>query len=412
MLVTVSDRKLQVSDNGQPAAVSYYLADVMSANDYYPFGMMMPGRKYSSDGYRYGFNGKENDNDVKGAGNQQDYGMRVYDPRLGKFLSEDPLTQKYPELTPYQFASNNPIKMIDLDGLEGAEPKKPGGKEFETTEVTHTACASDNPGCDPDDPSTFIKTTYIWHEGGFKGSKPGWYTESDYFNSVLKPLGKAYNNFQDNSVKKDMELYVDFVFSRKGDYNYYGIIQSAAKYLKENPTYDSWARNIPIWGSYKQAELDFSVGKWGWGTFNTGLALSDMFLLKSAFQAPVKSFLAEGANGFKKYFGIGMSHNYGASVSRWKGLGLDMGGYKHHWLISQELMESYPILKPLGNQTWNLTRFSTQAAHMRWAHGQTYGGISYPFSGFLYPFTSTPNWFKLGLMPSIGGRFYQSEKRK
>jgi RHS repeat-associated protein len=81
--------------------------------------MGMPGRKHSVDGaYRYGFNGKENDNDVKGEGNQQDYGMRVYDPRLGKFLSVDPITKKYPMLTPYQFASNSPISGIDLDGLE------------------------------------------------------------------------------------------------------------------------------------------------------------------------------------------------------------------------------------------------------------------------------------------------------
>ncbi|MEZ2442984.1 RHS repeat-associated core domain-containing protein [Chitinophaga sp. RCC_12] len=46
--------------------------------------------------YRYGFNGKENDNEVKGEGNQQDYGMRIYDPRLGRFLSVDPLTKGYP----------------------------------------------------------------------------------------------------------------------------------------------------------------------------------------------------------------------------------------------------------------------------------------------------------------------------
>ena len=44
--------------------------------------------------------------------------MRIYDPRLGKFLSVDPLTKQYPELTPYQFASNRPIDGIDLDGLE------------------------------------------------------------------------------------------------------------------------------------------------------------------------------------------------------------------------------------------------------------------------------------------------------
>jgi RHS repeat-associated protein len=69
--------------------------------------------------YRYGFNGKEIDNEVYGAGNQQDYGMRIYDPRLGRFLSTDPITDEYPELTPYQFASNTPIQAIDLDGLEG-----------------------------------------------------------------------------------------------------------------------------------------------------------------------------------------------------------------------------------------------------------------------------------------------------
>ncbi len=56
---------------------------------------------------------------MKGAGNQQDYGMRIYDPRLGRFLSVDPITKKYPELTPYQFASNTPIAAIDMDGLEG-----------------------------------------------------------------------------------------------------------------------------------------------------------------------------------------------------------------------------------------------------------------------------------------------------
>jgi RHS repeat-associated protein len=87
--------------------------------------MGMPGRKYSasSSSYRYGFNGKENDSEVKGQGNQQDYGMRIYDPRLGKFLSVDPLQEEYPELTPYQFASNNPIQNIDLDGLEGSDYK-------------------------------------------------------------------------------------------------------------------------------------------------------------------------------------------------------------------------------------------------------------------------------------------------
>jgi RHS repeat-associated protein len=93
-----------------------------------PFGMTMPGRKFESDNYRYGFNGKENDNEVKGESNQQDYGMRIYDPRLGRFLSEDPITSDYPELTPYQFASNEPIAGIDLDGLERVRYNAQTGK--------------------------------------------------------------------------------------------------------------------------------------------------------------------------------------------------------------------------------------------------------------------------------------------
>ena len=44
--------------------------------------------------------------------------MRIYDPRLGRFLSVDPIANQYPNLTPYQFASNTPIKAIDQDGLE------------------------------------------------------------------------------------------------------------------------------------------------------------------------------------------------------------------------------------------------------------------------------------------------------
>ncbi len=80
--------------------------------------MQMPGRVFSSASYRYGFNGKENDNDVKGTGNQQDYGMRIYDPRLGKFLSVDPLAKEYSWNSTYAFAENDVIRSIDLDGME------------------------------------------------------------------------------------------------------------------------------------------------------------------------------------------------------------------------------------------------------------------------------------------------------
>ena len=79
----------------------------------------MPGRKFSqpNSSYRYGFNGKEQDKETTGT-STYDYGFRIYNPALGRFLSVDPLTVNYPMLTPYQFASNCPISGIDLDGLE------------------------------------------------------------------------------------------------------------------------------------------------------------------------------------------------------------------------------------------------------------------------------------------------------
>ena len=64
--------------------------------------------------YRFTFNGKENDEETQ----TQDYGFRIYDYRLGKFLTVDPLTKSYPFYSPYQSAGNTPIMAIDKDGAE------------------------------------------------------------------------------------------------------------------------------------------------------------------------------------------------------------------------------------------------------------------------------------------------------
>lgn len=89
----------------------------------------MPGRKYSAgSGYRYGFNGKEDDDET----GWQDYGFRIYDSRLAKFFSVDPLADDYPYYSPYQFAGNMPIWFIDLDGGEPDPPEKKGSKPVTT----------------------------------------------------------------------------------------------------------------------------------------------------------------------------------------------------------------------------------------------------------------------------------------
>jgi len=79
--------------------------------------MLTPGRKFSAgSGYRYGFNGAEKDNEIKGEGNSYTTEWRQYDPRLGRWLSPDPLMSQFPGWSPYVFAFDNPIWLNDPNG--------------------------------------------------------------------------------------------------------------------------------------------------------------------------------------------------------------------------------------------------------------------------------------------------------
>jgi RHS repeat-associated protein len=82
----------------------------------YPFGMYMPGRSFSSGSYRYGFNGMEKDDEVKGNGKSYTSYFRQYDPRLGRWNSVDPITASTPSWSPYRFGFNNPTLFIDPSG--------------------------------------------------------------------------------------------------------------------------------------------------------------------------------------------------------------------------------------------------------------------------------------------------------
>lgn len=100
--------------------------------------MLMPGRSFGSENSRFGFNGKENDNEIKGSGCWQDYGFRHYDPRISRFISTDPIAREYPFLSAYQFASNTPIKAIDFDGLEAVDPINGAYSLSEQTQIIQT----------------------------------------------------------------------------------------------------------------------------------------------------------------------------------------------------------------------------------------------------------------------------------
>lgn len=66
--------------------------------------------------YLLGFNGKEKLNEAYGEGNAYDFGARIYDPRICRWLAVDPLQLEYPNQSPYSFALNSPLQNIDVAG--------------------------------------------------------------------------------------------------------------------------------------------------------------------------------------------------------------------------------------------------------------------------------------------------------
>jgi len=99
------------------STISDYRPQLLSRADYFAGGSLLTGCNYSSSSYRFGFNGMPKDDEINGAtGTSYDFGARLYDPRVGRWLSLDPLQSQYPNLSAYSFAANSPIFLSDFDG--------------------------------------------------------------------------------------------------------------------------------------------------------------------------------------------------------------------------------------------------------------------------------------------------------
>ena len=87
---------------------------VEEVNDYYAFGgLMSTSSRQSVQPYKY--NGKELDR--KGGLDWYDYGARYYDAALGRWHVVDPMSEKYYGVSPYLYCANNPILLVDPNGM-------------------------------------------------------------------------------------------------------------------------------------------------------------------------------------------------------------------------------------------------------------------------------------------------------
>ncbi|NVK64868.1 MAG: hypothetical protein HWE22_09785, partial [Flavobacteriales bacterium] len=77
----------------------------------------------------YSFQGQEHDDEVKGKGNSISYQARIYDPRIGRWLSVDPYSSAHKGYSPYNFALNSPLVLVDPTGGIVVFPKGIGSKK-------------------------------------------------------------------------------------------------------------------------------------------------------------------------------------------------------------------------------------------------------------------------------------------
>jgi RHS repeat-associated protein len=173
--------------------------------------MLVPNRHDSLEDYRYGFQGQEKDDEIKGEGNSLNYTFRMHDPRVGRFFAVDPLEKKYPWNSTYAFSENMVIQFNELEGLEVGTPQFYAKHGFfgETAQKVVTAVE--------DETVNLVTSTYkfvtkdAWSKETWKGL---WsvYTEvadaASYGHSTRRPtptpaLDAMANDFDKNVIKGD-----------------------------------------------------------------------------------------------------------------------------------------------------------------------------------------------------------------
>jgi RHS repeat-associated protein len=134
VLTTISDKKFGVPSAGNSSLIAYYTADVTNATSYYPFGSIMPGRTWSNGGkYRYGFNGQEKSDEIKGEGNSYSAEFWEYEPRLGRRWNLDP--KPITGVSEYSAFGNNPIQFSDPLGDTLTNPQLASAAKIASKEI-------------------------------------------------------------------------------------------------------------------------------------------------------------------------------------------------------------------------------------------------------------------------------------
>ena len=257
-------------------------ANIISYEEYYPFGATSYRSGKSAVEVslkRYRYCGKERDDET----GLYYYGARYYAAWIGRFISIDPLAEKFPQLTPYNYAGNKPITYKDLHGLQSSggdievktTPRQEGEKSTETVSYINAL----------DGIEQKISKTVYYHSG-FLGKEDN-YSEKEYL-ELFRPLIRSIGQGQeDMCVLTDLDI-ADEMYTKLSDwaeqaYNYYGGQIPLARGNVDAMGYDS-----PF----------FLLGSWSkFSRFGTGVRAANSEMVNLASSSRTAHIIAGDVTG-------------------------------------------------------------------------------------------------------------------
>ncbi|KEZ94010.1 hypothetical protein IL45_02365 [Nonlabens ulvanivorans] len=367
-----------------------------------------------SDAYRYGFNGMERDDEVKGEGNSYTTLFRQYDPRLARWKSIDPKSVAWD--SPYSFSRNSVLVFNDPlgDCPDGNcdDKKTPGGGNISIPKGSATVT-------NPSDNSVHV----------FKYRGVNWYYNNDSENyETISGLNYSEKFALELDTRNRWEIALQnrlsellaanphrkfqalrgsdgiLIESYPNNDQYPDTFYEDTILFSDYPEVGTGESMIPFWGSGKSAMYNIEDGEYGWAAINIGMAVSDVFLIKS---------IAKGgmSGGFKI-----MTKNYKNWSSYRSILGQEgfanSGQHVHHWLFYKGGKSGSGTWWKMKNQMWNLTPmspriwkgniYSGRAIHMA-IHGKSNVLKLTQFEKSFMKVLTAPNWAK-AFTGSVGFR--------
>jgi RHS repeat-associated protein len=314
---------------------------VISYEEYHPFGTSAYRTAKSGTDLslkRYRFTNKERDDET----GLYYFGVRYYAAWLGRWTSSDP-GDFVDGLNMYQYAQNNPVKLVDEEGYNAEEPENRDNKKKEDDCPTGDCDDEKNPiggnvsirsgsvtgrstleGIMNGSVISFnsAEGEFFWNatDENYQSSSGVAYDESDFVYPNLgssrfaRAVSRQANIYEQSGLHVNINAYED-----DGELEVVGGEDPSANKLgsrkffhpKDYPELSTVESLTPVYGTGMQALYDFQDGFYKSGSINTVLAISDAFLVKAIFQGvarvSVSAFNGGGMKGVRSYYGVGLS---------------------------------------------------------------------------------------------------------